>query len=229
MLQNLHQIRVLGLIVLLPLVAACETTGFGGAATLIPKQGLFQTMTGADRAAAAEAINTALMLNSEKPVSWRNPETGQAGVVRPGEALVAGLSESGIKYVAPGGLSVDNPLETALGNYVLTRNANIRLGASTDFQRVRTLDKGTELAAMGRDSKTGWYLVALDGLIIGYVSDTLVKQSRSGMSFLAGGPTVRAQYCRFFTHDLVLRDGRKDSFSQTVCRRANGRWSKATS
>ena len=223
-----RNITVLWLIFLSPVLAACETTAFGGAATLIPKQGLFQTMTSTDRAVAAEAVNAALISRSDKPVNWRNPETGHAGVVRPGEALVAGLSESGTMYVAPGGLNVPNPLETALGNYVLTRNANIRLGPSTDFQRIKTLDKGTELSGMGRDAKTGWYLVALDGEIVGFVSDTLVREARSGMAFLAGGPTVKAQYCRSFGHELVLRDGRKDTINQTACRRSNGRWTQGS-
>jgi len=225
---SLRKLKILGLILWAPILAACETTGFGGAANLVPKQGLFQTLTGSDRAVAAEAINAGLMSSSAKPVNWRNPETGHAGVVRPGEALVSGLSESGTIYVGPGGLTLPNSLETALGNYELTRNANIRLGPSTDFQRITTLDKGTELSGMGRDAKTGWYLVARDGTIVGFVSDTLVKESRSGMSFLAGGPTVKARYCRTFGHDLILRDGRKDNATQTVCRRGTGRWTKAS-
>lgn len=225
---SLRKLKILGLMLLAPVLAACETTGFGGAAGLIPKQGPFQALTGSDRAMAAEAINTGLTSRSEKPVNWRNPETGHAGVVRPGEALVAGLSESGTIYVGPGGLNLPNPLETALGNFELTRNANIRLGPSTDFQRIATLDKGTELSGMGRDSKTGWYLMARDGTIVGFVSDTLVKKTRSGMNVLAGGPTVKARYCRTFGQDVTLRDGRRDSVSQTVCRRGNGRWTKAS-
>ena len=221
---KLMTLRILASMSVALLLAACETSGFFGAGSLGGNSSMFQSLGRTDKGMARNAILKALDAPGNKAVRWRNPLTGNEGAVKPGSALVAGLSDDGLMYAAPAGIATTVPLETALGVYQLNRNSNIRLGPSTSERRLNTLGKGTKVTALGRHNSSNWYLIGQGEKVLGYIYGDLISQTGSSDAMLMGGPTVKPNYCRSYSHTITLRGGRSDTVGETVCRRSSGSW-----
>ena len=205
-------------------LAGCEAVSFGSRSSFVPGPQLIRELSRAERADATAAMELALNAAGTTPARWGSAPNDNSGRVTPGTALMAGLTDGGDVFKAPLGIHVDTHLETALGNYRLVRNSNVRLGPTTAARRLTTLQSGTRVRALGRNNASNWYLIARNGRVVGYIYGPLMEEVRGGALVLAGGPTVLPKYCRAFTHDIRLRDGRREKWSGAACQRRNGRW-----
>ncbi len=222
------KIRLVLICAVVGLVAGCESAGFLSNRSLLADSTLAGALNSADRALALATMEKALNSPASAPLFWRSAASeagGASGIVRPGRAFLLGLTEGRTAIEAPVGLHTGTALETALGQYVLRRNGNVRLAPTTTARRLTTLARGTRVKALGRDNATDWYLVARDGVVLGYVYGPLLRKVAGEDLVLAGGPSVVPTYCRSFSYDLRLGDGRKESVQGVACRSSDGRWS----
>ncbi|MBN4046364.1 SH3 domain-containing protein, partial [bacterium AH-315-P15] len=125
---------------------------------------------------------------------------------------------------APIGLYTDYALEPAQGDYVITTNTNVRLGASTSSPIVTTLAEGTVVEAAGQVRGGEWMLMARNGAVIGYMYAELLVQREGGDVLLAGGAARRPTYCRSYEQRLSLRGGARDHWQGAACRSPRGQW-----
>ncbi len=203
-----------------------------GALSFVPTPGtslatgpkLVRELSNKERDQAHEAIELALNAPGFLETRWGRQGDGNSGRVTPGTGLIAGLTEGREIFRAPAGINVRTPLETALGNYLLVQNANIRLGPTTSARRLITLNGGTQVRAIGRDNKSNWYLIARVDTVVGYIYGPLMEKVASGDFMLTGGPTLLPTYCRAFLHEIRLEDGRSEKWSGTACQKRNGSW-----
>ena len=123
---------------------------------------------------------------------------------------------------APAGLSLDETFETEQGLYALTRNANVRLGPSTDFPVLEQLVSGTGVNAIGKVVGKPWMLGETDGRIVGYIHESLMVKAPGTELDLAGGPRRKATGCRKYEQRISF-EGRSDLWDGVACNE-DGRW-----
>ena len=205
-------------------IQGCASPGMFGRRSLLADSALARDLPGSARSSAIQAMETALASKGSSAVTWRDEASGDWGVVRLGQASIMGLTPGRTRLGAPAGLYVGAPLETALGEYDLARNANVRLGPFTTARKLTTLASGLHVRALGRENVGDWILVARDDVALGYIYGPLLKKSMAGDLILAGGPSVVPTYCRAFTHEIRLRDGRSETWEGRACRSTNGQW-----
>jgi len=209
-----------GLIVL----QGCASSGLFGRRSLLADSQVAGDLSSSARTRAIEALQTALDSPSSAAVTWRDESSGDWGIVRPGQPSISGLTGERRRLGVPPGLFVGAPLETALGDYDLKRNANVRLGPFTTARKLTTLASGTHISALGRENVGDWILAARDDVVLGYIYAPLLKKSAGGDLVLAGGPSVTPTYCRAFTNEIRLVDGREEKSEGFACRDAAGQW-----
>lgn len=122
----------------------------------------------------------------------------------------------------PAGLHLDESFETEQGLHALTRNANARLGPSTDFPVNQTLEAGVGIVAVGKTVGKPWILAEVDGRIVGYIHESLAIKAPGTELDLAGGPRRRPLECRRWEQRISVR-GRSDRWEGVACA-AGGRW-----
>ena len=122
----------------------------------------------------------------------------------------------------PAGLVIDETYETEQGLYALTRNANARLGPSTEHPILTQLVSGTGVIVVGKVVGKPWMLVEEGGRIAGYVQESLMIKAPGTELELAGGPRKRAEFCRGYEQRLSV-GGRSDIIDGVACLE-NGRW-----
>lgn len=122
----------------------------------------------------------------------------------------------------PEGLDLAYTYETEQGLYALTRNANARLGPSTDFPAREQLVSGTGVIVIGKVVDRPWMLVEVDGFVTGYVHQDLMIKAPGTELDLAGGPRRAAAICRSYEQRLSY-GGRSDLFEGVACKEG-GRW-----
>lgn len=122
----------------------------------------------------------------------------------------------------PAGLAINELYETEQGLYALTRNANARLGPSTDHPILVQLISGTGVTVVGKVVGKPWMLVEENGRIAGYVHDSLMIKAPGAELELAGGPRKPAVFCRAYEQRLSV-GGRSDLIEGVACRE-DGRW-----
>ena len=152
--------------------------------------------------------------------SWQ--ARGSSGTVTPGPQQVGNLrfDPDELLNFRPG-LKLSRSFETDLGEFVLTRNSNIRYGPSTNDKAVEVLPSGTGVEVVGKVVDAPWMLVAVDGEIIGFIFEDLMVRRPGTELELAGGPTRRPHLCRTF--DQTLRaNGQSDRWSGIACDRGDG-------
>lgn len=155
-----------------------------------------------DRDALAAAFNQAMTTGNSQ--GWSGSRA--RGVVEPLEYAVANLKTNPAIRInaARGDLDLAHIVETELGLYVLTRNSNIRLGPAADTKAVEVLPSGTGVEVVGRVNGKNWMLVAVNGVIRGYVfGDLLIKAPGSELE-LAGGPMRKPTLCRNVRQQIKL-------------------------
>jgi len=116
----------------------------------------------------------------------------------------------------PQGLDISSRLETELGLFALTRNANVRNGPSTDHRVLAQLPSGTAIDAIGRVPEGDWILASVDGLVVGYVFAGLMIKAPGTELELAGGPTRTPLHCRAFEQRISFQQ-RSDRWEGVAC------------
>ena len=146
-----------------------------------------------------------------------------SGWVKARDARLGNLkADDADRPAMPAGLFIDETFETEQGLYALTRNANARLGPSTEHSILEQMISGTGVTVVGKVVGKPWMLVEADGRIRGYVHDSLMIKAPGTELELAGGPRKSAVYCRGYEQRLVI-GGRSDVFEGVACRE-DGRW-----
>lgn len=182
---------------------------------------------GADLSTAdAKALSPAFLQAVEKGAEgerfdWR----GEAafGWVKARELRVGNLKADPFDFPpVPEGLDLSETYETEQGLYALTRNANARLGAGTEFPTREQLVSGTGVTVVGKVVGKPWMLVETDGKIVGYVHESLMIKAPGTELDLAGGPRRPAVRCRRYEQRLSV-GGKSDLFEGVACRE-DGRW-----
>lgn len=184
-----------------------------------------RTMSGADREALAVAAGALLNAStSEASRSWRS-RSGLSGTIRLGAPYLVGLdSVSGARVPAPLGIDTSTPLVAATGNFVTSKNTNVRLGASTNAMVKQTVPEATILRAYGRTRSGDWILVGVANQILGYAYAELLEAAGGGDPILAGGSARRPQLCRDVWMVGSELGGAQESWSSLACRSDSGSW-----
>ncbi len=151
---------------------------------------------------------------------WRG--SNAAGAVTPGPQGAGNLLADpwALMPFRPG-LKLSRRFETELGEFVLTRNSNVRYGPSTDEKVAEILPSGTGVEVVGKTVDGPWMLVAVDGVISGFVYEDLMVRRPGTELELAGGPTRRPHLCRPFDQSMRI-NGRTDNWSGVACDKGEG-------
>ncbi len=179
------------------------------------------SLSGRDVAALNEAFVEALdKTPAGGRATWSGP--GASGAITPGARRAGNLraDPNELLEFRPG-LKLSHLYETDLGDFVLTRNSNVRYGPSTDEKVAEVLPSGTGVEVIGRVVGEPWMLIARDGVISGFVFEDLMVRRPGTELELAGGPTRRPRLCRSFAQTLSV-DGRTDRWSGVACDAGSG-------
>lgn len=204
-------------------LAACASTGGGGGsqnyAALSP---LGAELASSDARALAPAFQQAMEAGAAgERFDWKG--AGAFGWVKAREARIGNLkADDNDRPVMPAGLVIDEMYETEQGLYALTRNANARLGPSTDHPILKQLVSGTGVIVIGKVVGKPWMLAETEGRVAGYIHDSLMIKAPGTELELAGGPRKPATFCRSYEQRLSL-GGRSDLWEGVACRE-DGRW-----
>ncbi|MEO0879056.1 MAG: SH3 domain-containing protein [Pseudomonadota bacterium] len=207
----------------LALIAGCGTSGgfagIGGKINYAEGSALSAEMSGRDVEALYDTFLEAMEQGAAGDAArWTGASA--SGAVTPGPRQVGNLlaDPSALIDFRPG-LFLSHAYETELGEYVVTRNSNVRFGPSTETRIAEQLDSGTGVEVIGRVVGEPWMLVAIDGEIRGFVYEKLMVR-RPGLELdLAGGPTRRPHLCRAFEQTIRVA-GRSDRWSGVACDKA---------
>jgi hypothetical protein len=169
---------------------------------------LGQRLSGADREALAAAFKAAMDTGAAQ--NWRGARA--TGAVAPGVYAIAGLKGDPSRRLpaARGDLDLAHVVETELGLSVLTRNSNVRIAPDPKAKIAEVLASGTGVDVVGRVRDKNWMLVAVDGVVQGYVfGDLMIKAPGSELE-LAGGPMRKPNLCREFAQRINLYSEREE-------------------
>lgn len=145
-----------------------------------------------------------------------------SGSVTPGEYFVANLKpDPAMLLPVEGRIEFNDPLQTERGLFVLKGDANLRAGPSMEARVITKLDGGTPADGVGKTVGKPWMLVAINGVVRGYVHESLIVKAPGSELELAGGPTRRAQFCRAFSQTLTLF-AQTDHWQGVACDRGEG-------
>ena len=152
--------------------------------------------------------------------SWR--ENATTGSIEPGAQQVGNLrfDPAALMAFRPG-LRLSRAFETDLGDFVLTRNANVRFGPSTEYKVAETLSSGDGVEVVGKVVDAPWMLVAIDNEVRGFVFEDLMVRRPGTELELAGGPTRRPLLCRTFQQSMTVR-GVVDQWTGVACKEESG-------
>ncbi len=182
-------------------------------------------LTHSDTAYMSDAFSFAMAADEGTAQDWRNSRSGARGTITAHEAYLLDVDYArGRRLTAPIGLYTDYPLEPAQGDYEISSNTNVRLGASTSAPIVTTLSAGSVVEAAGQVRGGEWMLVARGGAVIGYMYAEFLEQRAGGDVLLAGGAPRRPTYCRSYEQRLTLRGGERDHWRGAACRARRGEW-----
>ena len=207
------------------MLAGCASTGggFGGGSENFAAQSPLGAELGAGD---ARALRTSFLQAMDAGAAgerfdWKGE--GAFGWVKAQDQRLGNLkADDGDRPPMPAGLVLDELYETEQGLYALTRNANARLGPSTDQPILTQLVSGTGVTVVGKVVGKPWMLVELDGRIAGYIHDSLMIKAPGTELELAGGPRKSAVFCRAYEQRLSV-GGRSDLIEGVACRE-DGRW-----
>lgn len=210
--------------------AACGTFSDGGppmygsrGAAGLHGSPLVRALSSEARGALDAAFDTALRTGAPGAArAWS--ADGARGTVTPGAAFLQNIFDDPSQRIAVrAGVDASRTLETDLGDYVLTRNANIRLGPDTKTKAVEVLSAGTAVDALGRVVTARWLLIAYQGQARGYVYEPLATPAPGAELALAGGPRRAPVLCRAYEERITV-SGKSDRWSGFACRTPDGQW-----
>lgn len=157
---------------------------------------------------------------SGKPAVWSSGS--YSGSVTPGDYLVANLKPDSARLLpVEGRIEFNDPLATEQGLFVLKGEANLREGPSMEARVIAKLDGGTTVDGVGKTVGKPWMLIAINGVVRGYVHESLIIRAPGAELELAGGPTRRAQFCRAFAQTLTFF-AQTDRWQGVACDRGDG-------
>lgn len=199
-------------------LTGCETFssvgGGGGGDNFAAGSALEYRLSAGDRDALGHAFVRAMETGTAQ--NWRGRRAD--GVVNPGTYSVANLQENPRARIpaARADFDLSHRVETELGLYVTTRNANVRIGPGTNYTVAEMLPSGAGADVVGRVVDKSWMLVAVDGVVRGYVfQDLLIKAPGTELE-LAGGPQRRPLLCREFAQRVEI-EGVNDAWAGAAC------------
>lgn len=206
-------------------LAACASgpgLDFGGGDNYAAASSLGAELPSGDARALAPAFLQAVDKGATgERFDWRGASS--FGWVKAREARVGNLkADPNDRPAIPEGLDLSESYETEQGLYALTRNANARLGASTDFPVREQLVSGTAVTVIGKVVGKPWMLVEADGAVAGYVHESLMIKAPGTELDLAGGPRRQAIFCRAYEQRLSY-GGRSDLWEGVACKE-DGKW-----
>ncbi|MFN3960793.1 MAG: SH3 domain-containing protein [Parvularculaceae bacterium] len=215
----------MGLICAAATLAGCATSGVadgGGGENFAALSPLGAELEAADVRALKTSFQQAMDAGAAgERFEWRG--AGAFGWVKAREARLGNLkADADDRPPMPAGLVLNETFETEQGLYALTRNANVRLGPSTEHPILTQLVSGTGVIVVGKVVGKPWMLVEANGRIAGYVHESLMIKAPGTELELAGGPRKSAVYCRGYEQRLSV-GGRSDLIEGVACRE-NGRW-----
>lgn len=201
------------------LLSACGTISGphslnGGGENFAAGSRLAYDLAGGDRDALADAFVSAMASGAETP--WRGRNAG--GAVTPGDYSLANLKADPRErlILARGDLDIAHRMETDLGLYALTSNANVRTGPGTTYKIATVLSSGSGVEVVGRVVGAPWMLVSHEGRIAGYVHENLMIKAPGTELELAGGPHRRPILCREFIQRIEVF-GEADAWTGGAC------------
>jgi uncharacterized protein YraI len=207
------------------LIAGCAGGGgldFGGAENFAAGSALGVELSTDDMRALSPSFLQAVDRGADgERFDWRG---GAAfGWVKAREARVGNLTADPAAFPpVAAGVVLDQAYETEQGLYALTRNANVRLGAGTDFPTREQLVSGTAVNVIGKVVGKPWMLAEVGGKVVGYIHESLMIKAPGTELDLAGGPRRSAVQCRGFEQRLSV-GGRSDQWEGVACKE-DGRW-----
>jgi len=180
---------------------------------------LAYSLTGADERALEDAF--LLAMETGQPQEWQGRRA--KGVVSPGDYSLGNLkSDPGKRVILDStDVAIDESMETELGLYALTGNANVRTGPGTDYGVVKKLPSGEGVDVVGRVVGEPWMLVAHEGRVIGYIHESLMIKAPGTELDLAGGPRRRPVLCREFNQHVSV-DDQEDDWTGGACNDGTG-------
>lgn len=198
----------------LALGACASLPSGGGSENFAANSALAPQMSGSDRRALSAAFVQAMETGETR--QWRGGNA--VGFVSPGDYSFGNLLADQTRRIPVIRKDIvrDETVETELGQYVLVRNSNIRLGPGTDFAKLQTLSSGEGVEGVGAVIGKPWMLIAKDGVIIGYVHQNLVTKAPGTELELAGGPHRRPALCRSFSQRMNIYSSR-DEWEGAAC------------
>ena len=205
-------------------LVACASTGggSGGLQNYAALSALGAGLATADTRALAPAFEQAM--NAGAPgerFDWKG--VGAFGWVKARENRIGNLkADETDRPIMPAGLVINETYETEQGLYALTRNANARLGPSTEHPILEQLVSGEGVIVIGKVVGKPWMLGEIDGRVVGYIHDSLMIKAPGTELELAGGPRKPATFCRSYEQRLSLGGG-SDHWQGVACRE-DGRW-----
>ena len=113
-------------------------------------------------------------------------------------------------------------VETELGDHVLTRNSNIRRGPSNQSEILEVLPSGQLVEVVGKSTTANWMLIAVDGVVRGYVFGNLLIKAPGTELELAGGPRRKPLLCREFSQRLTIKGRGSDRWLGAACNDGTG-------
>lgn len=205
-------------------LSACASTqgGGGGSQNYAALSPLGAELVPSEARALASAFRQAMEAGAAgERFDWKG--AGAFGWVKAREARIGNLkADDNDRPVMPSGLVIDEMYETEQGLYALTRNANARLGPSTEHPILEQLVSGTGVIVIGKVVGKPWMLAETNGRVAGYIHDSLMIKAPGTELELAGGPRKTAVFCRAYEQRLSL-GARSDLWEGVACRE-DGRW-----
>ena len=195
--------------------------GGGGSVNYAAGSNLGATLSGRDVSTLYPVFLDA-MENAPTGETKRWQSGAASGTVTPGPQKVGNLRFNANELLdfRPG-LKLSRNFETDLGEFVLTRNANVRAGPSTNDRAMEVLSSGTGVEVIGKVVGEPWMLISVNDRILGFVYEDLMVRRPGTELELAGGPTRRPHLCRTFEQTLNA-NGKTDRWSGAACDRGQG-------
>lgn len=205
------------------LVVGCASLGpsIGGPENFAAGSRFGRDLNGRDIAALATVFVDAVENGaSGEPKVWFSGD--YSGSVTPGDYLVGNLKPNPATLLPlEGRIDLGETYETERGLYALTGKANLRAGPSLKSRVLTQLESGTAVDVVGKVIDKPWMLVAIDGVIRGYVHQSLMIKAPGTELELAGGPARKAHFCRAFEQTLTYF-GDTDRWRGVACKRGDG-------
>lgn len=157
-------------------------------------------------------------LDTGRPQTWNDPATGASGrieVLGPASAPAYGYSSGRWRFAE--GVTPAFRVSSAGGIYAAEGKINMRAAPTTQSAVVDRLRPGEQIEVAGAVAG-GWLAVIEDGVIQGYVADSVVRPVDGGRG---GG---RGE-CRLVQHTLTEPGQPTTREQYNACRSANGGWS----